>query len=114
MLIWEILRVCIVEDGKAKFVNIQETGIHNFYIRIEGKYIKEGGQIVLDINNTLQNVYDGAPLEITDTIEPLLKLNYNVAKEYNPILESAHKLSTQKNNNDSTNKNDKKRLNIFY
>ncbi|HJO94088.1 MAG TPA: hypothetical protein QF753_11855 [Victivallales bacterium] len=78
-------QVCIVEDGKAMFVNVRQTGLHGEYIRIEGEQLKEGEQIVLDANNALQNVYDGAILDITKTIEPLAKLSHNVAKAYAPV-----------------------------
>ncbi|MCP4177752.1 MAG: hypothetical protein GY756_08300 [bacterium] len=78
-------QVCIVKNGKALFVNVKQTGLHGEYIRIEGDQLKEGDKVVLDVNNALQNVYDGAMLNVTKTTEPLAKLSHNVAKAYAPV-----------------------------
>lgn len=80
-------QVCIIDNNKAKFVPVTQTGYHDEYVRIEGKDIKEGGLIVLNNDNGLQKVYDGASLNILKTVETPEKLNYNVALPYNPVSE---------------------------
>ena len=78
-------QICIVRNGKAMFVDIKQNGLHGEYIRIESDLIKEGDQIVLDTNNALQNVYDGAELKILKAKEAPVKLSHNVAKAYSPV-----------------------------
>ncbi len=78
-------QVCVVREGIAVFVDVQQTGYHGEYIRIESKDLREGDQIVLDINRALQNVYEGAPLKVVKAVEPLIKLSHNVAKAYKPV-----------------------------
>jgi hypothetical protein len=78
-------QVCIAKDNKAMFVNVKQSGLHGEYIRIENDMLKEGNHVVIDTNNALQNVYDGAPLKIIKVIEPLKKLSHNVAKAYKPV-----------------------------
>jgi multidrug efflux pump subunit AcrA (membrane-fusion protein) len=78
-------QVCVVRDDKAVFINIKLTGAKGEYIGIEGDTLKGGDQIVLDINNALQNVYEGAPLKVVQATETLAKLNHNVAKAYNAV-----------------------------
>ena len=78
-------QVCVVRDDKAVFINIKLTGVKGEYIGIEEDSLKDGDQIVLDINNALQNVYEGAPLKVVQATETLAKLNHNVAKAYSPV-----------------------------
>ncbi len=78
-------QICIVRNGKAVFADIKQNGLHGEYIRIESDSIKEGDQVVLDSNNALQNVYEGAELKVLKAMEAPIKLNHNVAKAYNPV-----------------------------
>jgi hypothetical protein len=78
-------QVCLVKNGKAVFVDVRQTGLHGEYIRIEGDELKEGSQVVLDTNNVLQNVYEGADLKVINTVNTLGKLSHNVAKQYAPV-----------------------------
>jgi len=82
-----IPQVCIIENNKAVFVPIKQTGYHDEYVKIEGDGIKEGGLIVLNNDNALQKVYDMGPVRILKTVEAPEKLNYNVALPYNPVTE---------------------------
>jgi len=80
-------QVCIIENKKALFVPVRQTGYHDQYVRIEGDSIKEGALIVLNNDNALQKVYDRATVKVVKTVEAPEKLNYNVALPYNPVTE---------------------------
>ena len=78
-------KVCINNNGSAKFVHVNLTGYHDGYIRITGSEIKEGTEVVINTNNDFQQLYNGAALNIKGYQHPPVKLTKDVAGKYNIV-----------------------------